>query len=147
LGQRWKISLPQHLKIVWTTNSNNAQFPNFISDMDSGDGNEMVIGFWWYVTMVHDGTDDIIYVNGQEVNANLYLANSTAPARPLGFGNNPIEGAVFHRRIGQRENLQQSADRRRNCHACMLQALPALMNLISSGLTSIRCSPIRPPSC
>ena len=65
-NQRWKISLPQHLKIVWTTNSKNAQFPNFISDMDSGDGNEMVKDFWWYVTMVHDGTNDIIYVNGQQ---------------------------------------------------------------------------------
>lgn len=26
-SQRWKISLPQHLRIVWTTNGNNIQFP------------------------------------------------------------------------------------------------------------------------
>ncbi len=94
-NQRWKVSLPQHLKIVWTTNSNNAQFPNFISDMDSGDGNEMVIGFWWYVTMVHDGTDDIIYVNGVEVNRKPALGKLNSTARPLGFGNNPIEGGQY----------------------------------------------------
>jgi chitodextrinase len=94
-SQRWKISLPQHLKIVWTTNSNNAQFPNFISDMDSGDGNEMVIGFWWYVTMVHDGTDDIIYVNGVEVNRKPALGKLNSTALPLGFGNNPIEGGQY----------------------------------------------------
>ncbi|MCB9049735.1 MAG: hypothetical protein H6556_09905 [Lewinellaceae bacterium] len=94
-NQRWKISLPQHLKIVWTTNSNNAQFPNFISDMDSGDGNEMVIGFWWYVTMVHDGENDIIYVNGLEANRKPALGELNTTARPLGFGNNPIEGRQY----------------------------------------------------
>jgi hypothetical protein len=78
-SERWKISLPQHLKIVWTTNSNNVQFPVFISDMDSGDGNEMVKTFWWYVTMVHDGTNDIIYVNGVQTNIKPTLGklNST----------------------------------------------------------------------
>jgi hypothetical protein len=94
-SQRWKISLPQHLKIVWTTNSNNAQFPNFISDMDSGDGNEMVIGAWWYVTMVHNGTDDIIYVNGVEVKRKPTLGKLNSTARSLGFGNNPIEGGQY----------------------------------------------------
>ncbi|MEO6131046.1 MAG: LamG-like jellyroll fold domain-containing protein, partial [Saprospiraceae bacterium] len=67
-SERWKISLPQHTKIVWTTNGNNVQFDHFIHDMDSGDGNELIRGFWWYVTMVHDGTDDIIYIDGAEVN-------------------------------------------------------------------------------
>ena len=93
--QRWKISLPQHLKIVWTTNSTTAQVPNFISDMDSGDGNEMVIGFWWYVTMVHDGTHDIIYVNGIEANRKPVLGKLNSTARPLGFGNNPIDGGQY----------------------------------------------------
>lgn len=102
--QRWKISLPQHLKIVWTTNSNNAQFPNFISDMDSGDGNELVIGFWWYVTMVHDGTDDIIYVDGVEVNRKPVLGNLNSTARPLGFGNNPIDGGQYF--IGALDNVK-----------------------------------------
>jgi hypothetical protein len=93
--QRWKISLPQHLKIVWTTNSNNTQFPNFISDMDSGDGNEMVKGFWWYVTMVHDGTDDIIYVNGVETKRKPAPGKLNSTTRPICFGNNPIEGGQY----------------------------------------------------
>jgi hypothetical protein len=94
-NQRCKISLPQHLKIVWTTNSNNAQFMNFISDMDSGDGNEMVKTFWWYVTMVHDGANDIIYVNGQQANIKPVLGKLNTTARPLCFGNNPIEGGQY----------------------------------------------------
>ena len=93
--QRWKISLPQHLKIVWTTNSENIQFPNFISDMDSGDGNELVMGFWWYVTMVHDGEDDIIYVNGIEANRKPAAGTLNATARPLAFGGNPIDGGQY----------------------------------------------------
>lgn len=93
--QRWKISLPQHLKIVFTTNSNNVQFPNFISDMDSGDGNEMVRNFWWFVTMVHDGTNDIIYVNGQRANIKPVIGKLNTTARPLGIGNNPIEGGQY----------------------------------------------------
>ncbi|HJW31717.1 MAG TPA: LamG-like jellyroll fold domain-containing protein, partial [Saprospiraceae bacterium] len=93
--QRWKVSLPQHLKIVWTTNSKNAQFDHFISDMDSGDGNELVIGFWWYVTMVHDGTDDIIYVDGQEVNRKPASGKLNSTARPFGMGNNPVDGGQY----------------------------------------------------
>jgi hypothetical protein len=102
--QRCKISLPQHLKIVWTTNSNNVQFPNFISDMDSGDGNEMVKTFWWYVTMVHDGTNDIIYVNGQKVNMKPALGKLNSTARPLCFGSNPIEGGQYF--IGALDNVK-----------------------------------------
>ena len=93
--ERWKISLPQHLKIVWTTNSTNLISPNFISDMDSGDGNEMVVGFWWYVNMVHDGDNDIIYVNGIEANSKPVDGELNATARPLGFGNNPIDGGQY----------------------------------------------------
>ncbi len=103
-SERWKISLPQHLKIVWTTNSNNAQFPNFISDMDSGDGNEMVKTFWWYVTMVHDGTSDIVYVNGQQTKIKPTLGKLNTTARPLGIGNNPIEGGQYF--IGALDNLK-----------------------------------------
>jgi chitodextrinase len=94
-SERWKISLPQHLKIVWTTNSNNVQFPNFISDMDSGDGNEMVLGFWWHVTMVHDGTNDIVYVNGIQTKIKPALGKLNTTARPLCFGSNPIEGGQY----------------------------------------------------
>lgn len=94
--ERWKISLPSaHLKIVWTTNGNNTQFPNFVSDMDSGDGNEMVLGFWWYVTMVHDGTSDIIYVNGQQANIKPVDTELNSTARPMCFGSNPIEGEQY----------------------------------------------------
>ncbi|MBL0082304.1 MAG: hypothetical protein IPP37_07655 [Saprospiraceae bacterium] len=102
--QRWKISLPQHLKIVWTTNSNNTQFPNFISDMDSKDGNELVQGFWWHVTMVHDGADDVIYVNGQEVNRKPAPGKLNATTRSLCFGNNPIEGGQYF--IGALDNVK-----------------------------------------
>jgi hypothetical protein len=93
--ERYKVSLPQHLKVVWTTNSKNAQFDNFISDMDSGNGNELIEGFWWYVTMVHDGTDDIIYLDGEEVNRKPVLGTLNSTSRSLGFGNNPIEGGQF----------------------------------------------------
>lgn len=93
--QRWKISLPQHLRIVWTTNGNNIQFPNFISDMDSKDGNEMVIGFWWHVTMVHDGARNIIYVNGEETNSVPVATKLNSTSRPLGIGNNPIDGGQY----------------------------------------------------
>jgi hypothetical protein len=94
-SERWKISLPQHLKIVWTTNGSNLQFPVFISDMDSGDGNEMVIGFWWFVTMVHDGVNDIVFVNGQQVNIKPVNTKLNSTARPLCFGSNPIEGGQY----------------------------------------------------
>lgn len=93
--ERWKISLPQHLKIVWTTNSNNTQFPVFISDMDSGDGNEMVKGFWWHVVMTHDGEDDKIYVNGLLANTKPAAGKLNNTARPLGMGGNPIEGGQY----------------------------------------------------
>ena len=62
--QRWKISLPIHKRIVWTTNSKNGLINPQIVDMDAASGNELVEGFWWYVTMVHDGTDNIIYIDG-----------------------------------------------------------------------------------
>ncbi|MBI1225787.1 MAG: T9SS type A sorting domain-containing protein [Bacteroidetes bacterium] len=94
-SQRCKISLPQHQKIVWTTNSHNAVSDNFIHDMDSKDGNELVVGNWWYVTMVHDGTNDIIYLDGEEVN-NLPAAGTlNSTSYPLGMGNNPIEGGQY----------------------------------------------------
>ena len=103
-SQRWKISLPKHLKIVWTTNSNTTQFPVLIHDMDSKDGNEMLKGFWWYVTMVHDGTDDIIYVDGEEVNKLPAPGKLNTTGFPLGMGNNPIEGGQFF--IGALDELK-----------------------------------------
>jgi hypothetical protein len=94
-SERWKISLPQHRKIVWTTNGNNVQFPTFISDMDSGDGNDLVVGFWWYVTMVHDGTNDIVYVNGEQANIKPVASKLNSTGLPLGIGNNPVEGGQY----------------------------------------------------
>jgi chitodextrinase len=94
-SERWKISLPQHTKIVWTTNGNNLQFDHFISDMDSKDGNELVPGFWWYVTMVHDGTDDIIYLDGVEVNRKPVPTKLNSTALALGMGNNNVDGGQF----------------------------------------------------
>jgi hypothetical protein len=56
--------------------------------MDSGAGNDLVIGFWWYVTMVHDGTDDIIYIDGTEVARFAVAGTLNSTARQLGIGNN-----------------------------------------------------------
>jgi hypothetical protein len=94
-SERWKISLPQHLKIVWTTNGKNAQFPSFISDMDSGDGNELVRGIWWHVTMVHDGEKNIIYVNGQQVASKPVPTKLNSTNRPLCFGSNNVDGGQY----------------------------------------------------
>ncbi len=94
-NQRWKISLPQHLKIVWTTNSKNDQFDNAISDMDSGDGNELVTGFWWHIVMVHDGEDDIIYLDGVEVNRKPAPGILNSTNRPLGMGSNNVDGGQY----------------------------------------------------
>ncbi len=94
-SERWKISLPQHLKIVWTTNGNNVQFPSFISDMDSGDGNEMVKGFWWHVTMVHDGAKNLIYVNGELVAMKPVPTKLNATSRSLCFGSNNVDGGQY----------------------------------------------------
>ncbi|AEE53663.1 LamG-like jellyroll fold domain-containing protein [Haliscomenobacter hydrossis] len=93
--QRWKISLPQHRRIVWTTNSKNTQFPNFISDMDAKDGNELILREWWHVTMVHDGTDDVIYIDGVEVNRKPTAGVLNPTTRPLGIGNNSVEGGQY----------------------------------------------------
>ncbi len=93
--QRWKVSLPQHLKIVWTTNSKNAQFDNAISNMDTRDGNELIKGFWWYITMVHDGVDDIIYLDGNEVNRQPAPGTLNSTGRELGMGSNPVEGGQY----------------------------------------------------
>jgi chitodextrinase len=94
-SERWKISLPQHLKIVWTTNSTNSVSDNFIHDMDSGDGNELLLNNWWYVTMVHDGVDDIIYLDGVEVNKQPAAGTLNSTGLPLGMGSNPIDGGQY----------------------------------------------------
>ena len=102
--QRWKISLPQHKRIVWTTNSKNTQFPNFISDMDAKDGNELILREWWHVTMVHDGTDDVIYIDGKEVNRKPVTGVLNPTTRPLGIGNNSVDGGQYF--IGALDELK-----------------------------------------
>jgi hypothetical protein len=94
-SERWKISLPKHTRIVFTTNSKTTQFPSLISDMDSKDGNEMVPGFWWHVIMTHDGVNNRIYVNGEMVNevSAPGLLNSTA--LPFCMASNPVEGGQY----------------------------------------------------
>ena len=93
--QRWKISLPTHRRIVWTTNSKNTLSNNFITDMDSGDGNDLVKGVWWHVTMVHDGVNNFVYVNGVETKKVPNTGKLNSTARPLNFGSNPIEGGQY----------------------------------------------------
>ena len=93
--ERWKISLPQHRQIVWTTNSKTATIDELIVDMDSGSGNDLVIGFWWYVTMVFDGTDDIIYLDGVEVNRKPAPGTLNSTARPFIMGSDAVEGGRY----------------------------------------------------
>jgi hypothetical protein len=63
--------------------------------MDAKDGNELILGFWWHVTMVHDGVDNIIYVDGQEANrvAAPGVLNSTG--RPLAMGSGAAFGGAY----------------------------------------------------
>jgi hypothetical protein len=88
--QRWKISLPNHGKLIWTTNNSSG-----ISDMDSGDGNELVPGAWTHVVMVHDGTKDLIYMNGALANEKDVEGTMNATDKVLGIGYNPIDADNF----------------------------------------------------
>ena len=93
--QRWKISLPHHLRIVWSTSSKNAQFANAIVDMDSKDGNELIKGIWWHVVAVHDGLLNLIYVNGVLANSVPAPGKLNSTARVLCFGSNNVEGGQY----------------------------------------------------
>lgn len=94
-SERWKISLPKHTRIVFTTNSKTSQFPSLISDMDSKDGNEMVPGFWWHVIMTHDGEFNRIYVNGEMVNEVSAPGTLNSTALPFCMASNPVEGGQY----------------------------------------------------
>ncbi|HEX5111344.1 MAG TPA: LamG domain-containing protein, partial [Saprospiraceae bacterium] len=88
--QRWKISLPSHGKMVWTTNHSNG-----ISDMDAGGGHELVPGQWVHAAFVHDGTKDYIYINGLEVAQKDVVGTLNRSDYPLGIGYNPIDGGNY----------------------------------------------------
>ena len=88
--ERWKISLPSHGKPVFTTTSENG-----ISDMDSGDGNELVVGTWTHVVMVHDGAKDLIYMNGAQVAEKDVTGDLDNTVHPLGIGYDPIDVANY----------------------------------------------------
>nr|WP_290932078.1 LamG-like jellyroll fold domain-containing protein [Haliscomenobacter sp.] len=79
--ERWKISMPNHGKPVWTTNHTNG-----ISDMDSGDGNTLAVGVWKHVAFVHDGAKDLIYMNGVKVAEKAVVGNLNNTTKPLGIG-------------------------------------------------------------
>src|SRR3989337_4462331 len=63
--------------------------------MDSGGGNELLEGFWFYVTMVHDGVDDIIYMDGIEVARKPALGKLNSTARPFIMGSDAVEGGRY----------------------------------------------------
>ncbi|HZV43108.1 MAG TPA: LamG-like jellyroll fold domain-containing protein, partial [Saprospiraceae bacterium] len=88
--ERWKISLPSHGKPVWTTNHVGG-----ISDMDSGADNELVVGEWTHLVMVHDGTKDYIYINGQEKAQKDVAGDLNPTTYPFGIGYNPIDGGNY----------------------------------------------------
>ncbi len=86
---RWKISMPNHGKPVFTTHSNGA----CCSDLDSG--TPLTLGTWTHVVMVHDGLKDIIYFNGAQVNEKNAAGALDATTKPLGIGFDPINNNYF----------------------------------------------------
>ena len=87
--ERWKISLPSHGKPVFTTHAGGA----CCSDMDSG--TPLTIGTWTHVTMVHDGSKDLIYFNGVKVNEKNAPGALDKTRYPLGIGYDPIDNGGF----------------------------------------------------
>ena len=87
--ERYKISLPGHGKLIWTTNADG------ISDMDAGDGNELQPGVWTHAVFVHDGTNDIIYINGVMAATKAVSGNLNSTTSPLGIGYNSYEGGSY----------------------------------------------------
>jgi hypothetical protein len=62
--------------------------------MDAGDGHAIVPGQWTHIVAVHDGTDDIIYINGvEDRKAVAGTLNHTTAV--LGLGWNPIDGGFM----------------------------------------------------
>src|SRR5690606_9033483 len=78
-----------HGKPVFTTHSNGA----CCSDLDSG--TPLTVGTWTYVTMVHNGTNDIIYLNGVKANEKSAPGALDQTTKPLGIGYDPIDNNYF----------------------------------------------------
>ena len=55
--ERFKLAVPSHGKVVFTTYATTC-----CSDMDAGDGNELVVGEWTHVVAVHGTVQDKIYI-------------------------------------------------------------------------------------
>ncbi len=87
--ERYKISLPGHGKVIWTTNADG------ISDMDAGDGNELQEGVWTHVAVVHNGAQDKIFINGALVASKDVTGPLNATNAPLGIGYNIYEGGSY----------------------------------------------------
>lgn len=83
--ERWKISLPNHGKPVFTTHAGGS----CCSDMDSG--SPLILNTWTHLAMVHDGVNDIIYVNGVKANEKASAGNLDTTTHPLGIGYDPID--------------------------------------------------------
>ena len=93
--ERFKISVPAHGKVVFTSNSTSG-----ISDMDAGGGNELVPGQWSHVAVVHDGTNDKIFINGVLANSKAVSGALNSTKHPLGIGYDPIDnGGYFNGKI------------------------------------------------
>jgi hypothetical protein len=97
--KRWKASLPSHGKVVFTTN-----YANGISDMDAGGGNELTVGVWKHVVLVHDGLKDKIFVNGVLANSKDVVGKLNTTQYPLGVGYNPIDGGNYFK--GSLDDIQ-----------------------------------------
>lgn len=85
-----KISLPSHGKVVFTTHTTTC-----CNDVDAGVGNELVVGKWSHVVMTHDGTNDVIYVDGVMANQKPYAGALGTTTHPLGIGYDPIDNNNF----------------------------------------------------
>src|SRR5688500_15436278 len=87
--ERYKVSLPGAGKPVWTTNATG------ISDMDAGDGNVLTLEKWDHLVFVHDGTEDLIYMNGVLVASKAVAGDLNSTTRNLGIGYDAVDGGSF----------------------------------------------------
>ena len=76
--------------------------------------------------MVHDGARNIIYVNGEETNSVPVATKLNSTSRPLGIGNNPVDGGQYFQ--GALDNVK-----------IYNKALTAaeIFNLYSTGISGI----------